>query len=391
LIVKATNKILGTFAKHLLGADCYTVMKKSEIHITPAHQWLPEYSRPLVMAGPCSAETEEQVMEDARAIANSGRVQIFRAGIWKPRTRPNTFEGIGIKALPWLNRVQKETGLKTAIEVANAEHVQLALKYNIDMVWIGARTTVNPFSVQEIADALAGSDIPVWVKNPVSPDLNLWIGALERVHKAGITKLGAIHRGFSNYESTRFRNSPRWEIPIQLMTMFPDLPVVCDPSHISGKRDWVGEVAQKAMNLGMYGLMIETHPNPKEAWSDAEQQITPDELHELLALLQLPDRTSFDPEFNNRLAQLRRIIDSIDEEMVQILAKRMQVVEKIGEYKKENNVTIFQLERWNEIMQTRTSLGENLQLNAEFIQRILQEIHKESIQIQTEILNKTEV
>lgn len=374
-----------------MGAGCYTVMKKSEIHITPVHQWLPEHSRPLVMAGPCSAETEEQVMEDARAIAKTGRVQIFRAGIWKPRTRPNTFEGIGIKALPWLNRVQKETGLKTAIEVANAEHVQLALKYNIDMVWIGARTTVNPFSVQEIADALAGSDIPVWVKNPVSPDLNLWIGALERVHKAGITKLGAIHRGFSNYESTRFRNSPRWELPIQLMTQFPDLPVVCDPSHISGKRDWVGEVAQKAMNLGMYGLMIETHPNPNEAWSDAEQQITPDELHELIALLQLPDHTSFDPEFNNRLAQLRRIIDSIDEEMVQILAKRMRVVEKIGEYKKENNVTIFQLERWNEIMQTRTTLGENLQLNAEFIQRILQEIHKESIQIQTDILNRTEV
>jgi chorismate mutase len=390
LIVKATNKILGTFAKHLLGEGYYTVMKKSEIHITPAHQWLPEHSRPLVMAGPCSAETEEQVMEDARAIANTGRVQIFRAGVWKPRTRPNTFEGVGIKALPWLNRVQKETGLKIAIEVANAEHVQLALKYNIDMVWIGARTTVNPFSVQEIADALAGSDIPVWVKNPVSPDLNLWIGALERVHKAGITKLGAIHRGFSNYESTRFRNSPRWEIPIQLMTMFPELPVICDPSHISGKREWVNEVAQKAMNLGMYGLMIETHPNPGVAWSDAEQQITPDELHELLALLQLPDRTSFDPEFNNRLAQLRRIIDSIDEEMIQILAKRMRVVEKIGEYKKENNVTIFQLERWNEIMQTRTTLGENLQLNAEFIQRILQEIHKESIQIQTDILNRTE-
>lgn len=366
-------------------------MKKSDLPITSAHHWLPEHYRPLVIAGPCSAETEEQVMEDAYALAETGRVQIFRAGVWKPRTRPNTFEGVGIKALPWLNRVQKETGLKVAIEVANAEHVQLALKYNIDMVWIGARTTVNPFSVQEIADALAGSDIPVWVKNPISPDLNLWIGALERIHKAGITKLGAIHRGFSNYESTRFRNSPRWELPIQLMTLFPDLPLLCDPSHISGKRQWVGEVAQKAMNLGMYGLMIETHPNPPKAWSDAEQQITPRELYELLTMLQLPDRTSFDPKFNNRLAQLRRIIDSIDEEMIQILAKRMQVVEKIGEYKKENNVTIFQLERWNEIIQTRTTMGENLQLNPDFVQRILQEIHKESLQIQTDILNRTEV
>ena len=365
-------------------------MKKFELHITPAEAWLYRSSEPLLIAGPCSAETEQQILEDAHAIRNINKDAIFRCGVWKPRTRPNSFEGIGMKALPWLNKVQEETGLRTAIEVANAEHVQLALKYNIDIFWIGARTTVNPFSVQEIADALKGVDIPVIIKNPVNPDLQLWIGALERVNKAGISKLMAVHRGFSNYESTRFRNSPHWEIPIQLMSLFPDLTVVCDPSHITGKRDLVAEVAQKAMDMGMHGLMIETHPHPEQAWSDAEQQVTPDHLQKILSHLQIRDQSVADPAFNNRLAHLRRIIDSIDEELLQVLAKRMKIVEEIGEYKKENNVTIFQLERWNEIIKTRTVLGKNLELDLDFVLRLLQEIHKASIQRQTEIHNREE-
>jgi chorismate mutase len=330
-------------------------------------------------------------MVDARAIAMLGWVTAYRSGVWKPRTRPNAFEGNGEEALKWLQRVKQETGLLTTVEVANAEHVELALKYGVDILWIGARTTVNPFSVQEIADALKGIDIPVMVKNPVNPDLNLWIGALERVNRAGITKLAAVHRGFSNYEGTKFRNSPRWELPIQLMSFFPDLPVICDPSHISGKRELVGEVAQKAMDLGMDGLMIETHPDPDNAWSDAEQQVTPAGLLDILTHLRFRERTTDDVVFNNRLAQLRRIIDSIDEELLQILAKRMKVIEKIGEYKRDNNITIFQLERWNEILDTRSNMGENLELDLEFIKRIMMEIHKESIQIQTEMMNDDDV
>lgn len=358
------------------------------MHITPLASWLPYKGKTLVIAGPCSAETEEQVLEDARAIAALGYVPVFRSGVWKPRTRPNAFEGNGIAALQWLQRVQQETGLRTTVEVANAEHVEQALKYGVDILWIGARTTVNPFSVQEIADALRGVDVPVMVKNPINPDLNLWIGALERVQKAGIQKLVAVHRGFSNYESTKFRNSPRWEIPIQLMSFAPELPVVCDPSHIAGRRDLVGEVAQKAMDLGMHGLMIETHPNPEKAWSDAEQQVTPAGLDAILSQLHFRERNTEDEEFNNRLAQLRRIIDSIDEELLQILAKRMKVIERIGEYKRDNNITIFQLERWNEILETRTQLGRNLELDLEFIKRILMEVHKESIQVQTEMMNR---
>lgn len=362
--------------------------KTLDIQVQPLAHWASAKSNVLVIAGPCSAETEEQVMEDARAIAALGTVSIYRSGVWKPRTRPNSFEGNGEEALKWLQRVKAETGLLTTVEVANADHAELALKYGVDILWIGARTTVNPFSVQEIADAIKGHDVPVMVKNPINPDLNLWIGALERVNKAGITQLAAIHRGFSNYESTKFRNSPRWELPIQLMTIAPQLPVICDPSHISGRRDLVPEVAQKAMDLGFHGLMIETHPDPDKAWSDADQQITPGQLGELLNHLNIRERSSSNADFNNQLAHLRRIIDSIDEELLQILAKRMKIVEQIGEYKRDNNITIFQLERWNEIMNTRSGLGENLELDLEFIQRILMEIHKESIRKQTEILNR---
>lgn len=359
-----------------------------ELDLEPWNIWSPYPHKPIWIAGPCSAETEEQVLETARALKKDGRVHIFRAGVWKPRTRPNAFEGNGQIALPWLQEVKKETGLLTAIEVATASHVELALKAGIDILWIGARTTVNPFSVQEIADALKGLDIPVLVKNPISPDLNLWVGALERVNKAGIKKLVAVHRGFTNYESSGFRNSPRWEIPIQLKTACPDLCMLCDPSHITGKRKWVKDVAQKAMNMGFEGLMIETHPDPENAWSDAAQQLTPADLNTVLESIQIRSISSDNAEFNDQLAHLRRIIDSLDEELVQILAKRMKIIEQIGEYKRDNNVTIFQMQRWNEILETRSGLGQNLHLDPEFIKKIMQEIHKESILIQTEILNR---
>lgn len=362
--------------------------KKVDLDILPLTSWFPVPGRIPIIAGPCSAETFEQVMEDAKAIAALKQVGIFRSGVWKPRTRPNSFEGNGEQALQWLKEVKKETGLLTAVEVANTEHVEEALKYDVDVLWIGARTTVNPFSVQEIADSLKGVDVPVMVKNPINPDLNLWIGALERVQQAGIKKMAAIHRGFNNYESSHYRNSPRWEIPIQLMTAIPNIPVICDPSHITGNREWVQEVSQKAMNLGMHGLMIETHPHPEKAWSDADQQVTPDKLGEIISKLIIRQQDSTDAELLDRLIQLRRIIDSIDEELLQIIAKRLKVIEEIGEHKKDHNITIFQMERWFEILDTRIALAEKLNLNTEFVKRVLSEIHKESIQVQTDILNQ---
>jgi chorismate mutase len=365
--------------------------KKVDLNIQPLQSWFPAPGRIPCIAGPCSAETFEQVMADAKAIAALGEVGIFRSGVWKPRTRPNSFEGNGIEALEWLQEVQKETGMLTTVEVANTEHVEQALKFGVNILWIGARTTVNPFSVQEIADSLKGIDIPVMVKNPINPDLNLWIGALERVNQAGIQKLAAIHRGFNNYESSHYRNSPRWEIPIQLMTAVPNIPVICDPSHITGQREWVPEVAQKAMNLGMHGLMIETHPDPENAWSDADQQVTPEKLGEIIKRLVIRHQESMDPAMLDRLIQLRRIIDSIDEELLQILAKRLKVIEEIGEHKKDHNITIFQMERWNEILNTTISLAEKLNLDPDFVKRIMSEIHKESIQIQTDMLNQENV
>lgn len=362
--------------------------KKIELDIAPLNSWFPIPGRIPLIAGPCSAETYEQVLDDARKIKALGEVGIFRSGVWKPRTRPNSFEGNGVTALGWLQEVQKETGLLTTVEVANTEHVELALKYGVNILWIGARTTVNPFSVQEIADSLKGVDVPVLIKNPINPDLNLWIGALERVHQAGIKKLAAIHRGFNNYESSHFRNSPRWEIPIQLMTQVPNIPVICDPSHITGQRDWVPEVSQKAMNLGMHGLMIETHPDPEHAWSDADQQVTPEKLGEIISKLTIRKQESLDEALLDKLIQLRRIVDSIDEELLQILAKRLKVIEEIGEHKKDHNITIFQLERWHEILNTRGDLAEKLNLDAEFVKRIMSEIHKESIQVQTDMLNQ---
>lgn len=341
---------------------------------------------PTLIAGPCSAETEAQVLETARALALIPEVKVFRAGIWKPRTRPGAFEGMGEVALKWLQKVKAETGLLTAVEAGNPEHVEELLKHGIDIIWIGARTTVNPFAVQEIADAVKGNNVHVWVKNPINPDLKLWMGAIERIEKAGIENVVAIHRGFQVYENSVYRYPPKWDIPISLMSERPDLKIVCDPSHITGKRDMLLSVSQKAMDLGFDGLMIETHPNPDQAWSDAAQQITPKTLQQLLAQLQIRDRNIEGVGFTNELESLRNMVDSLDEELLEIIAKRMDLIAKIGSYKKQHNITVFQPERWLEIKKSRANFGENLKLNPEFVLNILTEIHNESIRFQTEII-----
>jgi len=341
---------------------------------------------PTLIAGPCSAETEAQVLETARALALIPEVKVFRAGIWKPRTRPGAFEGMGVEALKWLQKVKAETGLLTAVEAGNPEHVDELLKHGIDIIWIGARTTVNPFAVQEIADAVKGNNVHVWVKNPINPDLKLWMGAIERIEKAGIENVVAIHRGFQVYENSVYRYPPKWDIPISLMSERPDLKIVCDPSHITGKRDMLLSVSQKAMDLGFDGLMIETHPNPDQAWSDAAQQITPQTLQQLLAQLQIRDRNIEGVGFTNELESLRNMVDSLDEELLEIIAKRMDLIAKIGSYKKQHNITVFQPERWLEIKKSRANFGENLKLNPEFVLNILTEIHNESIRFQTEII-----
>lgn len=341
---------------------------------------------PTLIAGPCSAETEVQVLETARALALIPEVKVFRAGIWKPRTRPGAFEGMGVEALKWLQKVKAETGLLTAVEAGNPEHVEELLKHGIDIIWIGARTTVNPFAVQEIADAVKGNDVHVWVKNPINPDLKLWMGAIERIEKAGIENVVAIHRGFQVYENSVYRYPPKWDIPISLMSERPDLKIVCDPSHITGKRDMLLNVSQKAMDLGFDGLMIETHPNPDQAWSDAAQQITPQTLQQLLSQLQIRDRNIEGVGFSNELESLRNMVDSLDEELLEIIAKRMDLIAKIGSYKKQHNITVFQPERWLEIKKSRANFGENLKLNPEFVLNILTEIHNESIRFQTEII-----
>ncbi|MGQ3012946.1 MAG: chorismate mutase [Flavobacteriales bacterium] len=345
-----------------------------------------ENAGPLVVAGPCSAETEEQVLQTALALKNVPGVKVFRAGIWKPRTRPGAFEGMGEEALAWLQKAREQSGLLLAVEAGNPEHAELLLKYGIDIIWIGARTSVNPFAVQEIADALKGSDVAVWVKNPINPDMKLWLGALERIEKAGIQQVAAIHRGFQVYENSVYRYPPKWDIPIALMSERPDLKVICDPSHITGKRSMIQETAQKAMDLGYHGLMIETHPDPDKAWSDAAQQITPERLAEILAALHIRERSAEGSVFQNELEALRSMVDSLDEELLEILARRMELVEKIGRYKKQHNITVFQPERWNEIKASRSRFGNNLTLDQDFIITILKEIHNESIRFQTEII-----
>ncbi|MFN3918479.1 MAG: chorismate mutase [Flavobacteriales bacterium] len=340
------------------------------------------------MSGPCSAESEEQVLATALALAKCGKIDVLRAGVWKPRSRPYAFEGAGEQALAWLKTVSIETKIPVITEVANAQHVEKALKSGIDMLWIGARTTVNPFSVQEIADALKGVDIPVLVKNPINPDLQLWIGAIERIKAATNGEVGAVHRGFSSGTKSRYRNNPFWEIPIELKRQFSDLKILCDPSHICGNRELIHSVAQKALDLNFDGLMIESHFNPSEALSDAQQQLLPSELELLLNSLEIRTEHSVNPFFQSQLDMLRAEIDAIDEQMIDILFKRFQIIEKIGEYKQENNVTILQLERWKEILNTRSEWAENSKLNTDFIKKILETIHTESIRIQNGVMSK---
>src|SRR5476651_1999003 len=361
---------------------------KLDLNIQPFESWAKVTKEPFLIAGPCSAETEEQLVATAHLLAATGRVSALRAGIWKPRTRPGEFEGIGSIGLEWLKRAKAETGLPTTVEVATGKHVEEALKAGVDILWVGARSTVNPFTVQEIADALKGVDIPVMVKNPVNPDLSLWIGALERINNAGITKLAAIHRGFSSYEKSPFRNEPMWDMAINLKTLAPDLPLINDPSHITGNRDLIGYIAQKALDLHMQGLMIESHIDPSVAWTDAKQQVTPSALVDIIMNLTLRKPEIRNAELKDKLAVLRTQIDKIDDLVIQKMAERMQIVEQIGNYKKDNNVTILQVNRWDEILRKGVSYGKALKLSEEFTEKLLELIHAESIRKQTEIMNK---
>lgn len=361
---------------------------KIALQIENKYNWLLPNNTPYIISGPCSVESPEQVLATAKAISKYNKVHLLRGGIWKPRTRPNSFEGIGKEGLPWLKQAGETVGLPVATEVAKAEHVEACLESGVDVLWVGARTTVNPFSVQEIADALKGVDIPVFVKNPITPDIDLWLGALERINAAGITKLGAIHRGFSSFDKGAYRNAPMWELPIQLKLLCPDIPVICDPSHISGSKELLHKVAQKALDMEMDGLMIESHINPSEAKSDAEQQLNPEGLNEMLQKLQVRSSECNNQEFTSNLEQLRTIIDEIDEELINKFASRMNVIEKIGEYKKQNDVTILQLERWEQILKNRTMLAEKTGLSNEFIKKLLEIIHQESIRLQTKVMNK---
>jgi chorismate mutase len=361
---------------------------KLDLKIQPLSSWITAKAQPLLIAGPCSAETEEQLVATAHLLAATGKVTALRAGIWKPRTRPGEFEGIGSIGLEWLKRAKAETGLPTAVEVATAKHVEEALKGGVDILWIGARSTANPFTVQEIADALKGVDIPVMIKNPVNPDLSLWIGALERINNAGVTKLAAIHRGFSSYEKTAFRNEPMWDLAINLKTHAPELPIICDPSHISGNRELIPYVSQKALDMDMQGLMIESHIDPSVAWTDAKQQVTPAALVELIDRLTLRKPEVVNKDVKDKLADLRDNIDKIDDLVIAKLAERMKIVEQIGNYKKDNGITILQVNRWDEILQKRTNYGKALNLNPDFTEKLLELIHGESIRKQTEIMNK---
>jgi chorismate mutase len=355
---------------------------------TENRKWLDDFnlSHPLVIAGPCSAETEDQVLKIAHELKNS-KVSVFRAGIWKPRTRPGGFEGVGAIGLKWLQKAKAETGLQMAIEVATAAHVKLALEYDIDILWIGARTTVNPFAVQEIADALQNTDKIVLVKNPVNPDLALWIGGVERLHNAGIKKLGVIHRGFSTYEKTKYRNNPEWQIAIDLKNRFPDLPLIIDPSHMTGNRDMIFQVTQEALDLNYDGMIIETHIDPENAWSDAAQQVTPTRLKQILFDLTIRKETDDAYDYQSKLAKLRGKIDDFDAKLLDIIGKRMKVTEDIGALKKEKNVSVLQNKRWNEILEKMVNQGSQKGLSEEFIIQFFKAIHQESIRHQEKIIN----
>lgn len=351
-------------------------------------EWLDHFGldHPLVIAGPCSAETEDQVLKIAHELKDTD-VTVYRAGIWKPRTRPGMFEGVGAIGLGWLKKVKEQTGLLTATEVANKDHVQLALENDVDILWIGARSTVSPFIVQEIADALKGTDKIVLVKNPVNPDLSLWLGGIERLYAANIKKLGLIHRGFSTYEKTKYRNIPEWQIAIEVKNRFPDLPMICDPSHIGGKRDLIFDISQTALDLNFDGLMIETHCDPDNAWSDAAQQVTPKRLVEIMQDLKVREKTTEEEAYQNELGLLRAQIDVADQNLLDILGKRMKVSEQIGVLKKSNNVAVLQNKRWNEILGSMILAGQDRGLSEEFILRVFKAIHQESINKQESILN----
>lgn len=363
-------------------------MTTTKLDIIKASEWglFPDMTKPLIIAGPCSAESEQQLFETAKSL-NSNGVCVLRAGIWKPRTRPNCFEGVGSEGLVWMRRAQRELGMKISTEVANVKHVYEALKAGVDMLWIGARTTANPFAMQEIADALKGTDIPVLVKNPVNPDVELWIGALERLNMAGLKKIGVIHRGFSTYGKSKYRNTPQWQLPIEIKRRFPDMLMICDPSHISGKREYIQEVSQQAMDLGFDGLIVESHICPEIALSDAAQQVTPAALQEILSKLVIRDIDTENIEYKENIDELRARIDIIDNELLEILANRMKVSAEIGKYKKQNNITILQAGRWDKILEKVFEKGTEKGLDNEFLEKVFKAIHQASIDKQTEIMN----
>ncbi len=356
--------------------------------LLPIQDWgLKSTERPLVIAGPCSAESEKQVLDTAKQLSENG-IQIYRAGIWKPRTRPGNFEGVGAKGLPWLKKVKEETGMLTTTEVATEKHVYEALKFGVDILWIGARSSANPFVMQEIADALEGADVPVMIKNPVNPDLDLWIGAIERIQKAGIKRIAAIHRGFSTYDKSLYRNNPQWQLAIDLKLKLPNIPLINDPSHIGGKRELLFDISQKAMDLHFDGLMIESHINPDEAWSDAKQQITPAVLEELLNNLVLRDKKSHSKSEQVELDKYRAQIDSYDNIIMGVLGDRMDVVKNIGKFKKENNITILQPNRWDKLMRKNYEHGDIKGFSRKFVDRLFKAIHQESINFQTEVMKE---
>ena len=356
---------------------------------TTRSTWLTKEKRPIVIAGPCSAESEEQVMETAVRLKKTGKSDIYRSGIWKPRTSPGSFEGVGVVGLPWLKRVKEETGFPVTVEVAKANHVELCLQFDIDILWIGARTTVNPFAVQEIADALKGVDIPVLVKNPINPDLALWIGGVERFKKAGINEIGAIHRGFSNLGEKYYRNRPQWQIAIDFMSRMPDVPMICDPSHICGRRDILQEVSQKAMDLDYDGLMIESHIDPDNAWSDANQQITPEVFGTMITDIKLRHDYEDNRALQSDLDRLREVIDHIDDEIINLLSNRMNAVREIGQYKKEKNMTILQNKRWNSIIEKAKVQAKKSGLSESFIVKYIKAVHDESINQQENVFKES--
>lgn len=353
-----------------------------DLELQPLH--LPsDNERPFVIAGPCSAETEEQVMKTAKELADKG-CHMFRAGVWKPRTKPGGFEGHGVEALPWMEQVKKETGMLTATEVATPEHVESALKAGIDVLWVGARTTANPFAVQALADSLQGVDVPLLVKNPVNPDLELWIGALLRFNRAGVKRLGAIHRGFSSIDQKLYRNTPMWHLPIELKRRYPNLPIVCDPSHIGGRRDLIAPLCQQAMDMGMDGLIVESHCSPDDAWSDAKQQVTPDVLDFILDRLVIRNNA----EMTESLGQLRKQIDMMDDQLMDLLTRRMRISREIATYKKEHNMSVVQTGRYTEILDKRGAQGTLCGMDAIFVKKVYEAIHEESVRQQIEIVNK---